>query len=207
MARHVPFQHPFVSRSRVSSWEDPWYGETAMVPAFQQHPRFSNQQFGQGFHDDEMMSPAVWRGYYPQTRGQGQLSQLAGKSEISIDGKEFKVSLDVNQFSPGEISVKTVDNCITVHAKHEEKQDEHGTVKREFTRQYTLPQTVDPMTVTSSLAADGVLTLKAPIKLISRETLHGNSNLCAKLEKESSGKIRRQNTLNSDSCQFSNGSV
>lgn len=78
--RHVPFHHPFVSRSRVTSWEDPWYGETAMVPAFQHQPRAFNQHGGSGFHDDDMMVPAAWRGYYPQARG--QLSQPAGKSEV-----------------------------------------------------------------------------------------------------------------------------
>ena len=42
----------------------------------------------------------------------------------SID--QFKINLDVAHFKPEEINVKTVDDKIVIHAKHEEKEDEHG---------------------------------------------------------------------------------
>ena len=35
-------------------------------------------------------------------------------------------------------------------------------ISREFSRQYTLPQKIDPLTLNSTLAADGVLTIEAP---------------------------------------------
>ena len=56
------------------------------------------------------------------------------------DDKEFKVMVDVSHFTPEEISVKTSDNRLVITGKHEEKQDEHGFIKREFTRQYLLPK-------------------------------------------------------------------
>lgn len=60
--------------------------------------------------------------------------------QVTHDDKEFRVRLDVNHFSPEEITVKTVENRVLIHAKHEEKQDEHGFIQREFTRQYLLPR-------------------------------------------------------------------
>lgn len=54
--------------------------------------------------------------------------------------KEFRVGLDVRQFKPEEINIKTRDNRVVVHGKHEERPDEHGFIMREFTRQYVLPK-------------------------------------------------------------------
>ena len=54
--------------------------------------------------------------------------------------EEFKVNLDVAHFKPEEIQVKTVDNKVVISAKHEERQDEHGFIMREFKRSYMLPK-------------------------------------------------------------------
>lgn len=43
-------------------------------------------------------------------------------------------------------------------------QDDHGFVSREFVRKYRVPAGVDPVSVTSSLSSDGVLTVTAPRK-------------------------------------------
>lgn len=78
----------------------------------------------------------------------------------------FQVILDVQQFSPDEIIVKTVDNNIIVEAKHEERKDEHGFITRHFIRRYILPSSHDSLQVTSSLSSDGVLTITAPKRVI-----------------------------------------
>jgi len=82
------------------------------------------------------------------------------KSHIGKDG--FQVNLDVRHFQPNEISVKTVNDSIVVEAKHEEKQDEYGYIKREFTRRYDLPRGFKTEDIVSSLSSDGILTIKAP---------------------------------------------
>ncbi|KAJ8963110.1 hypothetical protein NQ318_018575 [Aromia moschata] len=51
----------------------------------------------------------------------------------------LQVILDVQQFAPNEIVVKTNGNSIIVEGKHEEKQDEHGFISRHFVRRYVLP--------------------------------------------------------------------
>lgn len=58
---------------------------------------------------------------------------------MNIDSEKFEVILDVQQFSPNEITVKVTDKYIVVEGKHEEKQDEHGFVARQFSRRYLLP--------------------------------------------------------------------
>uniref|UniRef100_A0A8D8GA85 Protein lethal(2)essential for life n=1 Tax=Culex pipiens TaxID=7175 RepID=A0A8D8GA85_CULPI len=76
--------------------------------------------------------------------------------------EDFEVSIDVQNFKPEEISVKMVENYITIEGKHEEKQDEHGFVSRHFVRKYRLPEGHDMEKVASSLSSDGVLTIRAP---------------------------------------------
>lgn len=48
---------------------------------------------------------------------------------------------------------------MIVEGKHEEKQDEHGFISRQFTRRYVLPQGHEASEVISSLSSDGVLTI------------------------------------------------
>lgn len=73
--------------------------------------------------------------------------------------------MDVQQFAPSEITVKTVNNQVIVEGKHEEKQDEHGYISRHFVRKYLLPPDTEPQDVSSSLSSDGVLTITAPKKV------------------------------------------
>lgn len=88
------------------------------------------------------------------------VGELENKSHIGKDG--FQVCLDVQHFQPNEITVKTENNSIVVNGKHEEKQDEHGYISREFTRRYELPKGFKIEDVTSSLSSDGVLSVKCP---------------------------------------------
>ncbi|CAH2269249.1 jg19205 [Pararge aegeria aegeria] len=55
------------------------------------------------------------------------------------DGKSLKLRFDVSQYTPEEIVVKTVDNKLLVHAKHEEK-SETKSVYREYNREFLLPK-------------------------------------------------------------------
>ncbi|XP_043488373.1 protein lethal(2)essential for life-like [Polistes fuscatus] len=87
-----------------------------------------------------------------------------GSSTIKMEKDNFQVILDVQQFSPDEITVKTVDKNVVVEAKHEERQDEHGFISRQFVRRYILPNDYDAINVTSTLSSDGVLTITAPRK-------------------------------------------
>ncbi|XP_045469543.1 heat shock protein beta-1 isoform X2 [Harmonia axyridis] len=81
------------------------------------------------------------------------------------DNKQLKLRFDVSQYAPEEIVVKTVDNKLLVHAKHEEK-TESKSVYREYNREFLLPKGTNPEQIKSSLSKDGVLTVEAPLPAI-----------------------------------------
>jgi crystallin alpha B len=58
------------------------------------------------------------------------------------------VNLDVHQFKPEEITVKTIENYVIIEGRHQEKEDEHGYIQRHFVRKYLLPEGVKPEAVT-----------------------------------------------------------
>nr|XP_019552811.2 protein lethal(2)essential for life [Aedes albopictus] len=86
------------------------------------------------------------------------------ESLVKIANNKFQINLDVQNFSPEEISVKATDDSIIVEGKHEERQDEHGFITRHFVRRFMLPAGHDRDGIVSSLSSDGVLTISAPIK-------------------------------------------
>ncbi|KAM6986423.1 crystallin, alpha B, b [Aplochiton taeniatus] len=85
-----------------------------------------------------------------------------GHAEMRADKDCFVLNLDVKHFSPEELTVNICEDLITVHGKHDDRQDDHGFVSREFLRKYKLPASVAAADVTSSLSGDGVLTVTAP---------------------------------------------
>ncbi|XP_055697304.1 heat shock protein 27-like [Phlebotomus papatasi] len=86
----------------------------------------------------------------------------SGQKTVSTGKDGFQVCLDVQQFAPNEISVKTVENSIVIEGKHEEREDQHGFISRQFVRRYVLPKEYDIEQAVSTLSSDGVLTIRAP---------------------------------------------
>ncbi|XP_061104866.1 crystallin, alpha B, b isoform X2 [Conger conger] len=84
---------------------------------------------------------------------------------MRMEKDQYTINLDVKHFSPEELTVKISGEFIEIHGKHEDRQDNHGFVCREFLRKYRVPAGVDPAKVTSSLSSDSVLTLVAPHKM------------------------------------------
>ncbi|CAG0890390.1 unnamed protein product [Darwinula stevensoni] len=123
--------------------------------------RLFDQHFGMGLSEDELAPPTIYHPFYIRPRRPAFTRQRSGMSEVVNDKEKFQVSLDVQQFAPGEITVKTVDNVVVIEGKHEEKKDEHGFISRQFLRKYMLPQNVKAEDVASSLSSDGVLTITA----------------------------------------------
>uniref|UniRef100_A0A1B6EPF9 SHSP domain-containing protein n=1 Tax=Cuerna arida TaxID=1464854 RepID=A0A1B6EPF9_9HEMI len=127
-----------------------------------------DQNFGLGFHphpyERALLAAPLRAGYLRPWRHTRQ--DRSGTSSLVSDKDGFKVSLDVQQFKPEELSVKVVDDYICIEGKHEERSDEHGFVSRQFTRRYKLPDNVDVSALKSNLSSDGVLQLQAPRKAV-----------------------------------------
>ncbi|XP_030068620.1 heat shock protein beta-6 [Microcaecilia unicolor] len=141
----------------------PWMRRPMMSPLPFFPQRLFDQRFGEGLLETDLapnfsnsLSP-----YYLRTPSM-QFPAESGLSEVKLDKDKFSVLLDVKHFSPDEISVKVVGDHVDVHAKHEERQDEHGFISREFHRRYMIPKVVNPSAITSALSPDGVLSITAP---------------------------------------------
>lgn len=103
-------------------------------------------------------------GYYRPWVDLMRSGKVVGSSTVQANKDKFHVDLDVQQFSPEEISVKVVDRSVIVEGKHEEKQDEHGWISRQFCRRYMIPEQCDIDQVSSKLSSDGVLSITVPRK-------------------------------------------
>lgn len=139
--------------------------------------RLFDQHFGLSLSPDELPSALApfdsdvlvlrprrrgGRRYQPYDRAVER--KTAGTSTVQADKDKFQVTLDVQQFAPEEVTVKVVDRNVVIEGKHEEKQDEHGWISRQFVRKYLVPEQCDIDQIQSSLSSDGVLMITAPRK-------------------------------------------
>lgn len=61
--------------------------------------------------------------------------------EVSFVKDKFQVNLDVQHFTSEEIAVKVTGyDTISIEGRHEEKQDEHGSISMKFVRKYIIPK-------------------------------------------------------------------
>lgn len=143
-------QDRHVSSSSVTSTHTSTSSSTCSRSSKQQ--AFSKQQ-------QQVESPANW------------LTELDSPLiRDSEGGKTLKLRFDVTDYEPEQIVVKTVDNRLQVHAKREETSDTMR-MYREYNREFLLPECTDPNLITSSLSADGVLTVEAPLISSGRDNL------------------------------------
>jgi HSP20 family molecular chaperone IbpA len=122
-------------------WNDPWF-------------RPAHMNFGLGIPSNRLREMLE----FPLSE---RFDQLMREAEAEFkDG--FQVCMDVQQFKPNEIKVRTFDNSVVIEGKHEERPDQHGYISRQFVRRYTLPPGYEVDKIMSTLSSDGVLTIKAP---------------------------------------------
>ncbi|XP_038219100.1 protein lethal(2)essential for life-like [Zerene cesonia] len=131
--------------------------------------RLFDQDFGLALTPDDlltsMMGPWMLRDYFRPWRYMETIARDLGSSIVTEKDK-FQINLDVQHFSPDEITVKTSDGYVVVEAKHEEKKDEHGSISRHFIRKYSLPEGAESDNIISQLSSDGILSITAPRKQI-----------------------------------------
>ncbi|KAH7970604.1 hypothetical protein HPB49_016665 [Dermacentor silvarum] len=134
---------------------------------------------GGSYLDGELFDPPFYHQRYylqPPQNQQNHNRQVCpmrggSASTVCTNPDKFAVQLDARNFAPEELTVKTIDNCLVIHGKHEEKSDDRGCyVSREFTRRYVLPEDVDPQTIKSHLTPSGVLAIEAPRKKKDKQT-------------------------------------
>lgn len=91
-------------------------------------------------------------------------SEQGGVSRVQYDDDTYKILVNVVDYKPEELVIKTVGNTVHVEAKHEEKTSGgHSFSTKSFQQSFTLPRGVNPELVSSSLSKDGTLTISAPL--------------------------------------------
>lgn len=111
---------------------------------------------------EELLHPSLYRINKPRYSLDFE-EDLMKRDAVIHDKEKFQLKLDVHDFKPDEITVKTLDgNAIQIEAKHEEKHDDKGFISRQLVKRFVLPKGHDLKSVVSSLSSDGVLTITAP---------------------------------------------
>ncbi|KAH6941552.1 hypothetical protein HPB50_019565 [Hyalomma asiaticum] len=138
--------------------------------------RFFDDDFGSSFLDGELFDPPFYhqrfyiQPHHQQSSSRGVCPARQQGTSVACTPDKFAINVDTRHFTPEEITVKTQDNSVVIHGKHEEKSDDRGCyVKREFTRRYVLPEDVDPESVKCHLKPNGTLALEAPRKNAPKE--------------------------------------
>ncbi|PZC74335.1 protein lethal(2)essential for life [Helicoverpa armigera] len=127
--------------------------------------RLLDQNFGLTVTPDDLMAASI-NPISPIVSGVQPWWPKAAGSSIKVDKDKWQVNVDVQHFSPDEITVKISNGFIVVEGQHEEKQDEHGFISRKFVRRFKLPEGSNPDSVESRLSSDGILTVIAPNKAV-----------------------------------------
>ncbi|KAL8568131.1 hypothetical protein ACOMHN_027654 [Nucella lapillus] len=79
--------------------------------------------------------------------------------------RRMRLTVDVGEFNPEEITVKTADRKLIVHAQHEERMAGR-TLHKEFNKEYDLPESVDPNALSAVMSEDKKLIIEAPLKAV-----------------------------------------
>lgn len=96
------------------------------------------------------------------------VNQIQQKSHIGKDG--FEVRLNVQNFKPEEVTIKTVDDSIVIEAKCERKTDNEF-VSSQYRRRYELPSDFRAEDVVSTMSSDGVLTIECPRAAVEKSSI------------------------------------
>ena len=82
--------------------------------------------------------------------------------EDDMGRKKYKMQFEIGDFKPAEIQVRTEGRQLVVKGEREYKAGS-AVESKQFNREITLPDFVEPTSVVSFLSDDGVLTVEAPV--------------------------------------------
>ncbi|XP_019615487.1 PREDICTED: heat shock protein beta-6-like [Branchiostoma belcheri] len=125
---------------------------------------FFEQHFGQGAWEKQFLGAnddKAWDSLSKSPRSLFQFPPPATAPSIGQD--KFYVELDMKDYTPEQITVKTIDGKkLVIHAKKVETLEVSGRkVTKEFSREYVIPPLVDYETISSYITAEGVLTVQS----------------------------------------------
>lgn len=107
------------------------------------------------WRDWKSVSTRRWRDIFQNVETDGTWAR------VEHDNDKYRIIVDLPQFTPEEVTVRTDDKWVTVEAKHLERKDKYGYVSRQVNRRYLLPRGYNINYVKPSLSSDGILTITA----------------------------------------------
>lgn len=114
------------------------------------------------YRDDFSLSPRVSPRRFELSRLEQRLHGEIYEISSRTDYSGYHLVLDVSQFNPNEVTVRTTTYSVTVEGKYREANTGDGYITRESSRRYVLPSGYDTSRITSNLSSDGCLTVKVP---------------------------------------------
>ncbi|KAJ8410687.1 hypothetical protein AAFF_G00186440 [Aldrovandia affinis] len=90
----------------------------------------------------------------PGGTGASASGRPASMGVVRTVGDSYLVSADVSQFEPEDMVVMAYSHWVVIHA---EKVADDGSVSDTFTHRSQLPEDMDPLSVSSTLTAEGML--------------------------------------------------
>ena len=102
----------------------------------------------------------------PDLNGETSTQNQQGKSRtlrIRQDGVErVKLIIDIGAvFKPEDVTITTMNNKLFIIAKHEENRSDFKKCKKEYSKEFEIPENVDLSSITASVSVDGKVIVRA----------------------------------------------
>ncbi|KAI7800583.1 small heat shock protein Hspb12 [Triplophysa rosa] len=117
------------------------------------------QSFG-GYSEDQKYTGGGFHGNWSLGDTGMQVSgsrRSASTGVVRAMGDSYFLSADVSGFEPQEVVVLAYNQCVVIQA---EKSEAAGSVAGRFTQKSVLPEDMDPLSVSSALTSEGILTIR-----------------------------------------------
>lgn len=159
----APIPFPDYDRREVVPRADPgWMYPSPGAPTMENEMRRMTQELNNMARNFQRTGPAGGLKSVEDLRLTEDFKVNNPVHQDVFGNRKFQLEFDVRQFRPEEIHIKTNGNQLSVHCKHEEKENGKSAF-REYNRQFILPKEVNPEHLTSKLSADGMLNIEAPL--------------------------------------------
>jgi HSP20 family molecular chaperone IbpA len=143
---------------------------------FVNFPEFSDMgsNFGSRLNNNTSVAPSLSQSnFFPSSHHMTQATHKSFLEEDDHGHKKYKMTFEIGDFKPAEIQVKTEGRQLIVKGDREFKAGS-AVESKQFNREITLPDFVEPTSVVSFLS-DGTLTVEAPV-IVDRLDYQPNSN-------------------------------
>ncbi|ULU01659.1 hypothetical protein L3Y34_001750 [Caenorhabditis briggsae] len=130
---------------------------TVSIPSKQMTGRYQS-----GFHR-EPQKPFIHPSEITERRPRSP-GPVAGAGEITNTSHGFTIEIDVFHFLPEEIKVVLTDDTLSISGERFESTGDGHTLRRSFSRKYSIPEDVHLDTIRSHLTNSGVLIINGSRK-------------------------------------------